>query len=280
MTEAAMTRDFAMTGMPRSGTTYLCAVLHNPPNVITISEAKGEWKQLFQEHGASQHTLQPFSDYRERILRGEPVSTLEGTAGYRGEGPVDTWNQERETRRLDANLRFVLGMKNPAVFLELLGVFKTMGLRCVITVRHPVAVLSSWVRGVRRQLERQASIEGTFANGDSVAYRSSMKNAVDRRIDLHNYFAKRILDHKDDWNVLIVRHEDWFTDSTQLARIGRFLGIEHKDVLQPAPRLTSPSELPALEQEQILSDCFVASDLGYPTDGRGRLQPLRMQPIP
>jgi len=30
---------FALTGLPRSGTTYLSAVLHDPPSTITMSEA-------------------------------------------------------------------------------------------------------------------------------------------------------------------------------------------------------------------------------------------------
>src|SRR5688572_15243382 len=67
------TSTFIITGMPRSGTTYLAALLHHPPRVITQSEAGGRWKQLFQERGGAADPLPIIDQMRARIAAGEPV---------------------------------------------------------------------------------------------------------------------------------------------------------------------------------------------------------------
>lgn len=67
---------FAVTGMPRSGTTYLCAVLHNPLEVIAFSEVGGQWKHLFKKYGKTKCMFYSFAEQRERILRGERLATF------------------------------------------------------------------------------------------------------------------------------------------------------------------------------------------------------------
>ena len=113
-------RTFVLTGMPRSGTTYLAAVLYNPPQVVTLSEAGGAWRQFYREHGRSDRAFELFAAFRRSIERGEPVMTFAGTPGFAGEGRVDTWNQKKTAQRIEAAPDFHLGLKNPEVFLELL----------------------------------------------------------------------------------------------------------------------------------------------------------------
>src|SRR5262249_26515505 len=149
----------------RSGTTYLAAVLYNPPKVITVSESGGAWKNFFREFGCSEHVLELFRDQRRRIERGEAVMTFADTEGFRGEGRVDTWSQKKSAQPVAVEHGFQLGLKNPEVFLELLPVFINAGMKSVITVRHPLRVINSWVKKVRARMERGQSIEGTFANG-------------------------------------------------------------------------------------------------------------------
>lgn len=269
-------RIFALTGMPRSGTTYLCAVLHNPPQVITLSEASGQWKRLFKNYGRSIRVFEVFSEQRERILRGEKMATFEGTSGYQGEERVDTWNQKKVERALNAVPDFVLGMKNPAVFLELLEVFRDAGIKCVISVRHPVSILNSWVKKTLPRLKTGKSIKGTFAYGDAISYRSNSEDPVDRRIDLHNYFADLIVEHMFDPNVMIVRHEDWYTDQAQLERVARFLNIPHSGRLRPKAVPPDPPILSQAEQERILVGCKIAGEFGYPVE-KGRLKPPRIK---
>jgi len=266
-------RIFVITGMPRSGTTYLCAVLHNPPAVVTISEARGQWKHLVKAYGRSTRVFDILSDYRERILRGEKVHTLEGTPGFEGKQRIDTWSQKKTARRIEVSHDFKLGMKNPEVFLELLPVFSEAGAKCVITVRHPLCVINSWVKRGQKRLSRGGTIEGTFANGQCVTYNSSSEDPVQRRIDLHNHFAELITDHLTDANVMLIRYEDWFTDKTQLERVSWFLGVPTVGYLRPKPILPDPLIISEEEQEKIQTGCLIAREFGYPVEGNG-LKPM------
>jgi len=252
--------------MPRSGTTYLSCILHNPPSVITISEAQGRWKQFIQDHGHSDGIFEIFAEFREKILRGNPVPSVEGTPGFRGHKRVDTWSQKKKLQRMDANPDFVLGMKNPEVFLTLLDIFLQAHVKCVISVRHPLFVINSWVKQGRRRLTRGASLEGTFANGDSIVYQSKKTDAISRRIDLHNTFAGLILDKMRNPNIKIVPYEDWFSNPGQLSDISRFLGVASLGYLRPAPIAPDPLTISIEEQERIREYCTMAGEFGYPVE--------------
>ncbi len=252
--------------MPRSGTTYLAALLHNPPHVITQSEAGGRWKQLFMEKGSAADPLPIIEEMRSRIARGEPGATLEGTAGYAGANRVDTWNQKKALRAVEASADFALGVKNPEVFLEWLPRFIEAGLRCVISVRHPVAIINSWVKQAERKRQQGRKPGDSFAEGAAVTWRSSAATALDRRIDLHNHFVERITSAMKSKNVLLAQYERWFSDGlNQLREIGSFLGVEVKDQLLPPPIPPDSITLSKLEQEEIMRRCAVASEYGYAT---------------
>lgn len=55
-------RFFVITGTPRSGTTYLSAVLHYPPTLTTLSEAQRQWRQFYKQQGRADPLL-----YREYV---------------------------------------------------------------------------------------------------------------------------------------------------------------------------------------------------------------------
>ncbi len=44
-------RDFVISGLPRSGTTHLSAALHRPSSVVTLSDPDGVWRRFYPEHG-------------------------------------------------------------------------------------------------------------------------------------------------------------------------------------------------------------------------------------
>ncbi|MCK4910300.1 MAG: sulfotransferase [Thermodesulfovibrionales bacterium] len=266
-------RIFILCGLPRSGTTYLAALLYNPPEVITLSEAGGKWKQFYREHGVDPGIFDLLKDFRKRILDGEEMATFEGTAGFEGKGRVDTWNQKKEQRKVDALPDFHLGLKNPEIFLAYLGMFAEAGLKCIVTVRHPAAVINSWVKKVQKKLDRGKSVEGKFANGDCLAYSSKSDDIVQRRIDLYNHLAGLVLEHKGHDNVMVIRHEDWYTDPTQLERVTGFLGIPSLGYLRPAPIKPDPPVLSAQEQERINKGCTIAAKLRYPIKD-GALEPV------
>jgi len=261
-------RCFVMTGPPRSGTTYLSAVLYRPPRVVTLSDPGGVWKRFYREHGVSPAIFEVFSDFRERIAAGRPVPVLAGTDGMAGRGRVDTWNQKKVERAVPVDPDFVLGMKNPEVFLAHLPVFLEAGIPCLVCVRHPVAVISSWVS---RKLRRGKPLAG-FADGESVTFRATAGDPVARRIELHNHFCEQILSVRDHPKLLLVRYGDWFERPSLLDEVCGFVGIESPGRLEPPPIPPSPLVLDAEEQARICDGCLIAGELGYAVEG-GRLAP-------
>jgi hypothetical protein len=254
---------FILTGMPRSGTTYLAALLHYPPKVITQSEAGGRWKQLYLDQGAAADPIPILDEMRSRIARGEPVATFEGTAGYSGAQRIDTWNQKKEFRTLEADQDFALGVKNPEVFLEWIPRFVEAGLRCVLSVRHPLGIINSWVKQEERKRARGRAPADSFAQGVSVTWRSAGPDSVQRRIELHNHFAERIVAAQALSGVLLAPYEGWFENGVeQLRRVGEFLGVETKRELVPPPLPPDPVTLSEAEQSRIVAGCAIAREYG------------------
>jgi hypothetical protein len=268
---------FIISGMPSGGTTYLCAVLHNPPKVITVSEAGGGWKQKAKERGKDPSLVKELFDYRERVLDGEEIPSLEGTEGFSGMRRVDTWNQKKKLRRHKVDPSFSLGMKQPEVFLELLEFFLEAGLKCVLSVRHPLYVINSWVKRSERQLEQKGHLRGIFANGESVLYSSAKPDIVDRRIDLYNHMAARAAQHMGHEDVMLIRYEEWFTDKNLLDKVSDFIGIPNLGYLRPPLIPPDPLLLGPEEQGRILAGCAAAAELGYET-GAGKLLPVAIHP--
>lgn len=257
-------RVFLLTGLPRSGTTYLTAVLHEPPRVICQSEARGAWKRAWRAGADDPEILRILASLRDDVAQGRPMPTFEGTAGYRGEGRVDTWNQPKEDRVVDADADFHFGAKNPEVFLDWLPRWRALGFRVIVTIRHPAAVINSWLSRRAQRLAGGRRLEGNFGNGDTATFTATATDPLDRCIELHEHLAQRIVEHLDDPGVLVVRYADWFSDPNALERIQRFLGLETTGPPTPTPmRPKPPTFLPHDGLERIRVGCESAAALGF-----------------
>ena len=243
---------FAMTGMPRSGTTYLAALLHRPPDVATFSEAQGAWKDLQERGFTRERFLETVAGFRRKLRAGEPVPTLEGTAGFAGRGRVDTWNNRKNVAVVRVRDDALLGVKNPEVFLEWLPELVAMGVRTIVTTRNPLGTIQSWKRKGAERVAKGRPIAGHFANGDSPAWCASSADPVQRRIELHEHWAALLGAHAANPLVLVVRYEDWFTrGAEQLETVRRFLGLPFALTLDPPPIPPDPIDLPPDEAEAI-----------------------------
>ena len=149
-----------------------------------------------------------------------------------------------------------------------LDVFLKARLPCLISVRHPVSVINSWVLHARKKVDRGEALRG-FANGEAIGFTSDRVSPVERRIDLHNYFVQLILAVKDSPGVKIVRYEDWFTNPAQLQDLCQFARIPSLGFLRPAPIPPSSIVLDSDEYDAILRGCPLMEELGYASrDGR------------
>lgn len=257
-------RVFLLTGLPRSGTTYLAAVLHDPPRVVCQSEAKGAWKRAWRDGAGTDEMLAILDGLRSAVREGRPVPTFEGTAGYEGDGRVDTWNQEKIWKPIEAGPDLRFGAKNPEIFLDWLPRWRSLGFRVVVTVRHPVAVINSWLSQRRRRLEAGKAVEGGFGNGDATTFSADSDDPLDRCIALHEHLSRRIVEHRDDDGVLLVRYDRWFSDPDQLQHVRSFLELPGSGPPIPAPiRPEPPRHCSPDDIERIRLGCDSADALGF-----------------
>ncbi len=148
-------RNIVVTGIPRSGTTLVCYLLHQLPNTVALVEPWLGWRFFLTRNPerACEAVVRFFERTRSRILDARPVLSLH----RHGEIPTNTVEEQRRAatlRRLQVRIGwfrirkpvtsdFWLVVKYPGVFTALLeGLVRRFPVYALI--RNPLAVLASW----------------------------------------------------------------------------------------------------------------------------------------
>jgi hypothetical protein len=137
--------------------------------------------------------------------------------------------------------------------------------RFVVCVRDPAEVISSFV-GARGALRDGLELDVAFHAELNAGLRAATWRRADRRALLYETIARRVREHAERPNVLVVRYERWATDPAGLLdEVGAFLGV---DVSQPLVRLrpsrASAPRLSRRDRHAIAHLCPSAAALGYP----------------
>jgi hypothetical protein len=151
-------RNLFVTGIPRSGTTLVAALIDNLENAVCLSEP--EWQERWPQETADrcEYAQQLFDDF-ERV-RAVLISGAEVLDRRDGDGSAVTDYFPRESRA-DANARqayeivprapgnldtdFLLAMKHNAHYTCILDELADHpGFRVMAVIRHPVPTILSW----------------------------------------------------------------------------------------------------------------------------------------
>ncbi|MBO3274586.1 sulfotransferase family protein [Pseudomonas schmalbachii] len=138
--------DVIITGLPRSGTSFLCRLLSERQDTVVINEPSSIFPALAR--GARPWGIPLiYGEIRRDLLAGKPVLNkhmngrlVDDTArGLDSASPY--WSNVR-------NPAFTLGIKNTLAYLaHLPSILKVMpNARCVALIRHPYDCLESWSR--------------------------------------------------------------------------------------------------------------------------------------
>jgi hypothetical protein len=137
-----MTNDLIITGIPRSGTSYLCSILNRNRNTVVINEPEEIFRVLRNDSDV------PLSRYyahiRSRINNGQPIANKMVNGKF-----------IEDTNLLDARTAytphvdtsdFVLGTKNTLIYLNTLKrITKSLPEAVLVAcVRHPCDTIASW----------------------------------------------------------------------------------------------------------------------------------------
>ncbi len=258
--------ELLLTGISRSGTSWLCNLLHRFEDCVVLNEPQ-EVIDVLQRDGAAGIPAF-FADTRRRVLAGEPILNKLSA----GELTADTAvNDERSFYQpRPASDGFVLAVKNTRAFLSRLeAVADAMpAARIVACVRNPLDTIGSWKRSFPHL--RDADLNGVpvghpedpwLSEEDRTALRAiaALDDVAVRRANWWLWFAERLLRHRA--RLALVRYHDLVVDpgpTLREALDGYQLGELSQPLTVSSPR-TSRAELDAHDVEVIRAICMDAA---------------------
>ncbi len=234
--------DFLITGIPRSGTSLLCNLLHRHPNVVVINEPAEVFSLLDSKQNPNE-----FGSYYRRLR----LDVLQGKAienKLDGEGNVveDTRHSDERVHAVVnvENSQFALGTKNPLAYLARLRWLcdEYPSMEKVVVIRHPYDCIASWVKSFPH-LEAVDMSSIPFVGDVLDSFQRTRLNEIRateylplRRALLWRYLADLISRDRD--RVFIVRYEDLLqSPDVWLSKIGQKLNVSFGDA---APFKSSP----------------------------------------
>jgi hypothetical protein len=272
----ALTHDLIITGIPRSGTSYVCRSLDGFDNVAVVNEPAILFEGLCY---GPQPWMVPVlhADLRARIDGGEAVrNKLDARGGLTEDTAVHEALDWYRPKLRDG--QWVLATKNTLAYLARLGgILQVMPqARVVACVRHPLDTLASW-KGTFAHLAKgdpSALPVGGLADPflpahlrDGLRDIARLTDPAVRRAAWWCLLAEEILRWRE--RIVIVRYEDLVADPH--AQMRRLLGPLRRVAgnanpgLQPStPRIARRQVLEEADWHAVASLCAgVAEAFGY-----------------
>lgn len=238
--------ELVITGISRSGTSHLAALLHGYSNCVVINEP-AEVVEYLRDEAVPTRVATFYRDLRRKVLDRVPMLNK-----------VEDGEVVEDTRLRDARdyyvpgvdaADFVIGVKNTRAFLSRLDVLVEKVLpaaRFVACVRNPFDTIASW-KGSFPHL-RDADVEGVpvghahdrHLRGEDRAKLqriAAMADPAERRAWWWRFFAEILLRHRD--RVRIVHYESFVRDPLPVLEkilAGAHAGHPRKPIAGSAPR--------------------------------------------
>lgn len=246
-------RDFIICGIPRSGTSLLCAALHQPPECVTVMEP---WD------GMRLPPAELFASLRSEVAGGELTRGRLDVGCLLDRGEVRWGSEGEHPHSVETAPGHLLGVKWTMFWRYLDMLPETKFLVCV---RDPGEVVASFA-SMKGRLSQGLNYDIPFTRVMNASLRAATHDPAVRRALLYEHIASRIVPHLGRANVLLVRYERWFRDRTGLmqeiaAFLGADLGPGPPVIREPAHR--SPDR--ATVASSVAELCPSARALGYDT---------------
>ena len=216
--------DLIITGIPRSGTSYLCNLLHRIENCVVINEPTEIFEPLINQ-AVPWGIATFYKDIRKEILYGKPIKNklLEGKV------VEDTLTKDEITTYTPRVTipDFILATKNTLTYLARLDAIQRAMpcARLVACVRNPIDTIASWKTSFPHL--KNADIK-RFPVGHpddpclcgrqqkAAAYIAGISDVSERRAVLWRYLAELILAHSK--NLILVQYEELVGDPMKVLK--------------------------------------------------------------
>jgi len=259
--------NLVITGLPRSGTSYLCARVNEFQNAAVINEPAEIFKRL--KGGSIQGLEGIFDQYRRNILAGIPVPNKIKDGRF----IEDTRREDSRSLHLHSieNESFTLGIKNTLIFLSMLEDILKSGVfpRIIASIRHPLDCIASWHSVSFPHLQRAKPAFLTDYATDSFARHLLAllreDNITIRSAMLWNLLAQTLLAAKGKCH--LIRYEDMMTKPMEANHaLSAYLGIQGNGdtEIEPSKPVKRRNELSSEQRDIIRSICKkTAVQFGY-----------------
>ncbi len=209
--------DFVLTGIPRSGTSLLSALLCEPEDCFCFNEIHYDPRTL------------PwfFTRMRRRLTAGRPVPVKLDDAGALTTDTLGGKVLAQENRFPAKQSGVVIGSNVNVPYLDRIEEVLAYRYRVVMLVRDPVYTLASWSSEKARVIpEAHVTDEDMDPRWQGMRFDSVLKE--DRQADLWEHYARLIWSLRDRGK--IVTYESLTDDQrVTMERIYRYLGVTPPD---------------------------------------------------
>ncbi len=258
--------DLIITGMPRSGTSFLCSRVNEMENAVVVNEPQEVFGELRREGIDGVSRL--FASYRERITTGVAVPNKIKDGKFIEDTSYED-SRSMHVHKVDDH-EFLLGIKNTLVFMSILNqLVRNKAVDYIMaSVRHPLDCIASWHKVSFPHLN---SAKPEFLSDFAVGKFSTRLNRLLSEDDLYvrsamlwQLLAQTLLAEKS--KIHLVRYEDIVRRPNDACKhISRYLGLNERAQDRSASKpIRRRSLLPGDKQELIYAICKKeAVQLGY-----------------
>jgi Sulfotransferase family len=259
--------ELVITGVPRSGTSYLCNVLHRFGNCVVVNEPDSV--NLLLQQPTAWGAAMMVRDVRRCVLEGVPIRNKLAD----GKVVEDTTQSHQASEYLPSvqNDQFVLGIKNTVSALTRLDdLCEAMPhARFVACVRNPFDTIASWKKSFAhlRDVDLKAIPVGRVDDPWLTPQQRHELLAIDaitspatRRAAYWNYLAMQVLRRQGD--LIVVRYTDlvlYPQEVIERITMGWDMGTPTPAIESSAVR-SSRSELDAADIEAIEAICLATAE--------------------
>ena len=206
-------KNAILTGLPRSGTTMMCSLLNQIPNVVALHEPMEPGLSVGLNNEEIVASIQVFFDKQRDLIRNEGRARSKSYKGSVPTNPLsDVLIDGKRERLIDgmniavsnvSSATFSLYLKHPGFFTVCLP-FLSKHFPCYATVRNPLSVLLSWQKaGMAVSNGRLPAAEPFDPRlRDALA---AEPDRIERQIIILEYFYRMYSTHIPDHTI---RYED------------------------------------------------------------------------
>jgi hypothetical protein len=282
--------ELIITGIPRSGTSYLCNLLHRYDNCVVLNEPDPISRPLRKEpipFSVATH----YRDIRRNVLEGKPI--LNKLRNGKVTDETVGANEQTQYSPSVANGNFVLGMKSPLAFLNRLDALRLAMpyARVVACVRNPYDTIASW-KTTFEHLQtadvahlRHGGLRDKFLTGSRRAALQDVakqRHPAWRRAAWWRYLAELILEAGPD--VMRIAYPELATHPASIVA-DVLKGYDAGELSEPIrPSTVRAEKRSALDDEDMQAIRALCSDaaaaLGVAKDFAAELEAGKLLPTP